>query len=405
MAENLETLWIISERFFPEEFLINDLATDLAARGLKVNVLTQAPSYPFDKIFQGYQNKFYQTESWKDVRIHRIVTILGYKKYRLLKILNYLSFMLLSTLFILYQGRRCKNIFIYHTGPLTQAFGGALHSKLFGSRLTIWTQDLWPETVHAYGYCRGGLSKKILDAFVSFIYQNTAQVLVSSPGFKNHLSRFTNGRIEFVPQWSKQDWNLNIHANRSWRKGVQFTFTGNISAAQNLHVILEGFGLAITRMPNLIFNIFGDGSEKLALESFMQKKAFKNNIIFWGRVPETEIPTILNESDFLILPLRPEIPFNLTIPAKFQSYLRAGKPIIAFDNGTVRDIVNKEQLGFATSELDKQSIADVLLQAASLTEQNISEIGGNCLRFHNLHYQPSHIKSKISQLICQRGGG
>ena len=85
---------IIGERFYPEEFGINDLALEWKNRGYKVSVLTQVPSYPHDKIFDGYKNKLYQKDSWNDITIYRVFSLLGYQKSLLKKNIKllYLSF-------------------------------------------------------------------------------------------------------------------------------------------------------------------------------------------------------------------------------------------------------------------------------------------------------------------------
>ena len=51
---------ILTERFFPEEFLINDLAAEWRSAGHEVEVLTQVPSYPGDRIFSGYRNRLFR---------------------------------------------------------------------------------------------------------------------------------------------------------------------------------------------------------------------------------------------------------------------------------------------------------------------------------------------------------
>jgi len=62
MSTIKKNVLIITERFFPEEFGINDLAIAWQAKGYEVAVLTQAPSYPFDKVYEGYKNKLFQRE-------------------------------------------------------------------------------------------------------------------------------------------------------------------------------------------------------------------------------------------------------------------------------------------------------------------------------------------------------
>ena len=87
-------LLILTERYYPEEFLINDLVAEWKNRGYEIEVLTQFPSYPRDAIFEGYQNKLYQTtREYLDIPAHRVRTVLGYNSGGMKrKVLNYVSF-------------------------------------------------------------------------------------------------------------------------------------------------------------------------------------------------------------------------------------------------------------------------------------------------------------------------
>ena len=98
-------LLILTERFYPEEFLINDLAAEWVARNWKVEVLTQVPSYPHDRIFYSYRNLLFQTTSeWNGIPVHRVRTLLGYNRSVVRKIFNYLNFALLTSLWCLVHG-------------------------------------------------------------------------------------------------------------------------------------------------------------------------------------------------------------------------------------------------------------------------------------------------------------
>jgi len=151
MKKNNNVL-IITERFHPEDFGINDLAQAWQAKGYEVAVLTQAPSYPFDKVYEGYKNKLFQIEKWKGIKIYRVFSLMGYKKGVILKVLNYLCFAFFASLVSLFIGRTYDNVFVYHVGPLTQAIPAVLIKKFFGGKFYIWTLDIWPDSVYAYGF-------------------------------------------------------------------------------------------------------------------------------------------------------------------------------------------------------------------------------------------------------------
>ncbi|WP_373398911.1 hypothetical protein V8V91_04235 [Algoriphagus halophilus] len=122
---------IIGEAFFPEDFIINDLAQEWHSNGYEVEVLTRTPSYPFGKTFKGFKNKFYQKTFFDKIPVHRILVIPGYQKNKLIKVLNYFSFVFFASIVALLIGKRFDRIFVYQTGPLTVALPGNLIKILF----------------------------------------------------------------------------------------------------------------------------------------------------------------------------------------------------------------------------------------------------------------------------------
>ena len=346
MKKNNSVL-IITERFYPEEFGINDLAQAWQAKGYEVAVLTQAPSYPFDKVYEGYENKLFQTEKWQDIKIYRVLSLMGYKKGVFLKVLNYLCFAFFASLVSLFIGRKYGRVFVYHIGPLTQAIPSVLIKKIFGSKFYIWTLDIWPDSVYAYGFEKKALSKKLLDSFVKFIYKNCEAVFVSCKGFKQKIQKYVpDARIIFSPQWVPDGLNFeNVTPHKSLKEGFNFTFAGNIGKVQNLENVIRGFALAAKSNDRIKLNIIGDGSNLETLKRIVKEENI-DNVFFWGRKPLKEMPRWFEGSNVLIISLIDEPIFSLTIPAKFQAYLASGKPIYCVMNGEVADLIINNKIGF-----------------------------------------------------------
>ena len=346
MKKNNSVL-IITERFYPEEFGINDLAQAWQAKGYEVAVLTQAPSYPFDKVYEGYKNKLFQRETWKGIKIYRVFSLMGYRKGVALKVLNYLCFAFFASLVSLFVGRRYKRIFVYHIGPLTQAIPAVLIKKIFGNKFYIWTLDIWPDSVYAYGFKEKAISKKLLDLFVRAIYKNCETVFVSCQGFKQKIQKYVpDAKMIFSPQWVPDELNFeNVTPHESLKEGFNFTFAGNIGKVQNLENVIRGFALAAKSNPQIKLNIIGDGSNLEALKNIVNEEKIAN-VYFWGRRPLKEMPRWFEGSDVLIISLIDEPIFSLTVPAKFQAYLASGKPIYCVMNGEVADLVTNNKIGY-----------------------------------------------------------
>jgi len=377
MKKNNSVL-IITERFYPEEFGINDLAKAWQAKGYEVAILTQAPSYPFDKVYEGYKNKLFQTEKWQGIKIYRVFSLRGYKKGVVLKVLNYLCFAFFASLASLFIGRRYEGIFVYHTGPLTQAIPAVLIKKNFGNKFYIWTLDIWPDTVYAYGFKKRALSKKLLDSFVKIVYKNCETVFVSCKGFKQKIQKYVpDARIIFSPQWAPDDLNFDrVTPHDSLKRGFNFTFAGNIGKVQNLENVIRGFALAAKSNGQINLNIIGDGSNLENLKNIVKEENI-GNVFFWGRKPLKEMPRWFEGSDVLIISLIDQPIFSLTVPAKFQAYLASGKPIFCVMKGEVADLTINNKIGFVAQPDNIDDIKAGFEKFLSAPKQELQAFGSN----------------------------
>ncbi len=346
---------IIGEAFYPEDFLINDLVQEWEKDGYDFEVLTRAPSYPFGKVYQGYKNKIYQTTYFNTIKVHRFPVWQGYEKSVFIKVLNYFSFVFWSFWVILFIGRRFDRVFIYQTGPLTLATAGILMKKFFGAKVTIWTQDLWPETVYAYGFKKTKFLSFCLDHFVKWVYKNCDSILVSCEGFTERIHRYVSDKIiDFVPNWSLMEYKPTGKVKLPG--SFNFTFAGNIGKVQNLDNVVRGFGLFVKNNPGASLNIIGDGSYLNGLKEIVGNENIVN-VNFTGRIPLAEMSDYYQASDVLIISLKNVPLYEIMIPSKFQAYLTTQKPIFAIFNGEVRKMVEQYQIGYGAIPDDVEDIA------------------------------------------------
>jgi len=341
---------ILTERFFPEAFLVNDLASVWQSQNCSVEVLTQVPSYPYDKIMPGYRNKLFQTTTeFNGIPVHRVRTVLGYNSSLTRKILNYLSFAFLTSLWMLFRGRKYDRIFTFHSGPLTMASAGMTARFLLRKKCLIWTQDIWPESVYNYGIRKNRINALLLDLLVRSIYSAYSWIAVSCPGFIDYLKPYTRKPVHFIPQWT------SLHTVVPEKRGSGpfiFTFAGNIGSVQNLARVVSVFGQM--NCPCAELHIVGDGILLPHLKALAAENHFEN-IVFTGRLPMERMPEIFECSDMLIISLNAE--FNLTIPAKFQAYIASGRPLLGIVAGDTKMMIEKYGLGVVADPSDPDSIA------------------------------------------------
>lgn len=392
-------LLIVTERFYPEEFIVNDLAVEWCARGEKVDVLTQVPSYPSGRISPGYSNRIFSSEAWKGIRIFRFFTVAGYRDSLFLKLFNYLSFVIAGTMAAVLKAGSYDRIFVYQTGPLTLAIPAVLAGRLYGIPVTIWTQDIWPDMVYSYGFRRTRLSDWFLGLIIRFVYSNCSRILVSCEGFAGRINEYLPGReISHFPNWP------TVTPDGSGEKtplpeGFNFTFAGNVGKLQNLENILRGFALAVKERPDLRLNIVGDGSHLETLKGIAAGEKIPG-VEFWGRHKSSDMPAFFRASDVMIVSLANTSGLNLVVPAKFQAYLAFHKPVFAVMNGEVKTLVEKAGIGLWADPDSPEGIRDGFLKFRSGKGDGLKGFAESARRLLEAEYDRERIIPGILERVA-----
>ncbi len=389
---------IVVERFYPEDFLVNDLVAEWMRQGMDVEVLTQVPSYPFDRIYDGYKNKRLQTTiedlgggQGPKVAVHRVNTIFGYNRSVKRKILNYLHFGWRTLWWALWHGRRYEKVFIYHTAALTMAMAAIPMQWIWRRQVAIWTQDLWPDAVWGYGFKPSRFKEWLLNSFVRFIYARCNRIAVSCPGYVARIREICGREAEFIPQWdvdSFADACMMSETESDVSRSLVFMFAGNLGVPQNLENDIEGFLQA--GLENVELWLVGGGVMLDSLKAQYEAKS-GGKVRFCGRQPRLEMPKWYAQADALIISLTDA--YQLTLPGKFQSYIKTGKPLLGFISGATRSFIEGEfvpcvkgyeksgRLGWTAAPDDVVAIAEAYRRMAeSIRIGEGEQFGENCRR-------------------------
>lgn len=399
LIENKKIL-IVTECFYPEEFKINDVALSWKNKGYDIDVLTLVPTYPLGRVFSGYKNFFFRKDEYLGIKIFRLHAVTGYRDSVIRKVLKYINFMVFGSLAAIFIGRRYDYVFGFNLGSLTDMLPAVVIRKLYKKPTMFWVQDVWPDSVYAYGFKKTKVLSVFLDAFVKFIYSNATAIAVSSKGFESKLGPYIKKGLKFgyAPNWAD---DLNIDINPivlSKTQKVHFTFAGNIGKVQNLENIINAFCLLPDECQKKAqLNIIGDGSNLVNLKNLSNNNP---NIIFHGRQVREDMAKFYQASDFLIVSLIDKPIFSVTVPAKTQTYIAAKKPILAIINGDVADIVNDNNLGISTAPSNICLIKETFEKCIEMPENEKSKFTINNTKLLETTFNKNSIIEKMtSQLV------
>jgi glycosyltransferase involved in cell wall biosynthesis len=349
---------IVTECFYPEEFKINDIALSWKDKGYDVDVLTLVPTYPLGKVFLGYKNDFFRKDEYQGINIFRVRAVTGYRDSAIKKILKYINFMTFGSIAAIFIGRKYDYILGFNMSALTGMLPAVFVRKLYKKPLTFWTQDVWPDSVYAYGFKKTKMLSTVLDIFVRFMYKNVDSIAVSGKGFESKLAPYIEKDLIFhyLPNWA-DDLDDNLMSNNlgKSKEATHFSFAGNIGKVQNLKNIISAFLLLSNEYQEKSqLNIIGDGSH---LDNLKLLSNNNSNIVFHGKKPRSDMASYYKASDFLIISLIDEPIFSVTVPAKTQTYIAAKKPILAIINGDTASIIQDNNLGLCADPSKIDAIA------------------------------------------------
>lgn len=389
---------VFSEVFHPEDFMINDLVREWIKMGHKVEVVTQYPSYPQSYVFEGYENKGYQTEDWDGVKIHRYPFVDGYKDSKLKKFKNYYSFVRGGKKVVDALPGKYDCAFVSQTGPLTVAYPALYAKKKLGIPVNIWTYDIWPDAVYGYGIPKNGVTEALLGRMIRKIYGGCDRIFITSKKFSKTIGRYSDKECIYAPNWLRPVENVES-AVRLEPEKFHFTFTGNVSRYQNLIHTVEGFAKAGLEHAQL--NIVGDGSY-LAEVKETAAKAGTKNVVFHGRRPYNEMYDLMMQSNVLLLPLMPNEGIEKTEPLKLQSYLQAGKPIFGILNGAGREIIEGNRLGLCAEPTDTAAIAEGFKKMVAFADEHVADVQEAAKRLMATRFNKQEIVKRITENLITK---
>lgn len=396
---------IVSQYFWPENFRINDLALELKARGHEVEVLTGKPNYPKGSFFDGYSFFTRRKDSFNGIKIKRVPLIPRKNGSSLQLMLNYLSFVFFACVRILFSRKKYDATITFATSPITQIYPALLHKRLYKSKALLWVQDLWPESVTAAGKINSPFILKALDKMVANIYKKTDKILVQSPSFIDSV-KIKGGRdeqIEYIPNWAEDLFvepvnNVPENIKKIIPNGFVILFAGNIGEAQDFDSILKA-ALLTKENIDIHWVIVGDGRKKAWVDEQIKELNLEETFHMLGRFPLVDMPYFFSLADIMLVSLKDEEIFSLTIPSKIQSYMATGKPILSMINGIGNKIINDSDCGFTADAGDYEKLAENVLIAYNSSADDLFHKGQNGKSFYEKEFDKQTIIDKLLALI------
>lgn len=376
-------LLVVTQYFWPENFRINDLVAELARRGHKVTVLTGLPNYPDGAVFPDFRENPQDYSRYQGVEVVR-VPMLPRGKGGIRLMLNYFSFAISASALGIWRlrGRRFDAVFAYEPSPITIGLPAAAMRAVKRAPLAFWVLDLWPETLQAIGVVRSSTILRVVGKMVTFIYRRCDLILAQSNSFIPQIQKYAgvDRRVEYFPSWAESLFDSMPDAPAAEvpesPNSFNVMFAGNIGDAQDFPAILAA-AESLKEHKHIRWLIVGDGRMARWVTEEIERRGLQDAVLMLGRYPVERMPSFFMHAHALLVSLKDEPIFSMTIPGKLQSYLVTGVPIMAMLNGEGAEVVSKAGAGMTCASGDHAALADCVLRFSRMTEEEREAMGRN----------------------------
>jgi len=363
-------------------------ARALVKQGFEVEVVTGFPNYPGGKIYPGFKLKLFQREFIDGVKITRLPLYPSHGQSGIGRVFNYVSFAAASLFYGVFFAKRPDVIYAYHP-PLTVGIAASIIRFFRRVPVLYDIQDMWPDTLKATGMFSNDKLLGVVSKVCDWVYRHVDKLVVLSPGFKKVLIErgVPEDKIEVIYNWCAEE-QITASAETpicfSDNARFRILFAGNMGKAQALDAVLEAAYTLQSRSRPVEFIFLGGGIEVDALKRIAIEKSL-TNVTFLPAVPMAEVGGYLKAADALLVHLKKDPLFKITIPSKTQAYMAVGRPLLMAVDGDAAELVKQSGCGVVVESENVDSLVsgvELLLNSSAEELALMSQKGHDFYRKH-----------------------
>ena len=355
----------LTQWFDPEPGVIKGprFVQALIAAGHEVTVVTGFPNYPSGKIYPGYRQRPIARETIEGIPVVRLPLYPSHDASSFRRALNFLSFFASALLYCLFRRQRFDLAYVYHP-PITVGLAAALAGLIRKLPFVLDVQDLWPDTIAATGMTGAARLVGPLGRLCSFVYRRAQSIIVQAEGMRGALIArgVSPAKIATIRNWAEAEWlgpqNTHVPATAKSRP-TRIVYGGNLGRAQALETVIDAAALLERRGSDVDIFLYGEGLDATDLRA-RAERAGLSRLHFRDRISQQEIVPVFLDADALLMHLRDDPLFRITIPSKTQFYLALGRPIIAAIGGEAADLLRQSDAALVVAPGNPTALADAI---------------------------------------------
>jgi glycosyltransferase involved in cell wall biosynthesis len=318
--------------------------------------------------------------------------------------LNYASFAASVSLLAPWLIHRPDVIFVYHP-PLTLGLPGAWLSAIWRAPMVYQIQDMWPETLAASRMLTSDRLLRVVGWLAKWVYARSHAICVISEGFRSNLlvKGVPGEKIHVISNWvdpqlyrlEQADPALADELGLARRFNVMFA--GNVGEAQGLDTLLAA-STHLRDLPGIQFVIVGDGTALEALRARAARETL-DNILFLGRFPVERMSSLYALADVLVVHLRDDPLFRITVPHKTFAYMASAKPVLAALRGDGAKVVADARAGVVCEPEHPRALADTVRELYLMSPDARAAMGRRGRQAITERYSRERIVGEIEAVL------
>ncbi len=383
------------------------MAEGLVEEGFEVDVLCGIPNYPAGKFFDGYGWFKKKHETRNGVNIIRTLEIPRGNNSNFRILLNYISFPFFAMFMIPYlMTKRYDRIMVYQLSPVFMSFPAIVLAKLTRTKLYMYICDFWPHSLFSILTFKNRFLIKLITRISYWHYRQADGLMGVFKGIQTRLISevgIPKEKTLYVTQAAEKIYETDIHdkeLEKRFKGKFNIVFAGSINPAQSFDTVVDAAELVHKAGYNSVnYIIIGDGMSKKWLVEEVRKRGLDKYFVFEGFKPYQEVPKYQTLADGLLVALSRSPLFEYGIPAKVQSYMASGTPIVGAMDGEGKRLINDSQSGFCVESGDSKGLAKAIMKLIDLPKKERAAMGKKGREYHFKHFERNYNLHRVIEFV------
>ncbi len=408
MEQKKEKILVVCQHYWPETFRITDICEGLVENGYEVDVLCGIPNYPKGTFFDGYGYRKNRRQVKNGVNIRRAFEIPRGNNSNFRIFVNFISFPLaeLAHLPRLLR-KKYDRIMVYQLSPVMMAFMPILLSKWKKTKLYIYICDFWPHSLFSILKIKNKWLRKCITRFSYWHYRQADGLMGVFPGIAERLHtqvKIPEEKIIYIPQVCEKFYERDVYDETLKKRfcdgKFNIVFAGSINPAQTFDTVTAAAKkVKDAGYEDIRYIILGDGMSKKWLMEEVERLGMGGDWVFEGLVPVEEVPKYQTIADALLVALSKSDLFEYGIPAKVQSYMAGGRPVISAMDGAGKELINQSGCGISTESGNVSGLAEIIIRMHDMTKEERAAMGQAGRAYHFANFERNANLKKLINFV------